>query len=66
MNNKLKKIGAFPGKFLPPHLGHINTILDCAKKCDELLVIVADSEKRTEKICLSCGGERKYTRTNYG
>ena len=51
MDKKIKKIGAFPGKFLPPHTGHINTILDCAKKCDKLLVVVADSEKNSKSLC---------------
>ena len=51
MNNKNQKIGAFPGKFLPPHKGHIETILDCAKKCDKLLVVVTDSEKNSRALC---------------
>ena len=51
MNKKVKKIGAFPGKFLPPHMGHINTILNCAEKCDKLLVVVADSEKNSRALC---------------
>lgn len=51
MNKNVKKIGAFPGKFLPPHIGHINTILECAKKCDKLLVVVADSEKNSRALC---------------
>lgn len=55
MNQQNKKIGAFPGKFLPPHIGHINTILDCAKKCDELLVVVADSKKNSKSLCKKAG-----------
>ena len=51
MNKEVKKIGAFPGKFLPPHIGHVNTILDCLKKCDELLVVVADSKKNSKALC---------------
>ncbi len=51
MDKKVEKIGAFPGKFLPPHTGHINTILECAKKCDKLLVVVADSEKNSRALC---------------
>ena len=49
--DKIKKIGAFPGKFLPPHIGHVNTIKECAKKCDLLLVVVADSEKNSRRLC---------------
>ena len=51
MDNEIKKIGAFPGKFLPPHVGHVNMILDCAKKCDELWVVVADSEQNSRALC---------------
>lgn len=55
MKENNKKIGAFPGKFLPPHLGHVQTILNCSKKCDELLVVVADSEKNSRKLCRDAG-----------
>ena len=51
MEKKVKKIGAFPGKFLPPHIGHLSMILSCAEKCDELLVVVADSEKNSRTLC---------------
>lgn len=51
MKENIKKIGAFPGKFLPPHLGHVQTIRECAKKCDKLLVVVADSEKNSRSLC---------------
>ena len=51
MNKKTKKIVAFPGKFLPPHKGHIDTIVDCAKKCDKLLVVVADCEENSKSLC---------------
>ena len=51
MDKKTKKIGAFPGKFLPPHKGHIDTILDCANKCDKLLVVVADNEQNSKNLC---------------
>lgn len=51
MKENIKKIGAFPGKFLPPHLGHVQTIRECAKKCDELWVVVADSKKNSSSLC---------------
>ena len=51
MDKIIKKIGAFPGKFLPPHIGHINTIIECSKKCDKLLVVVADSETNSRELC---------------
>ena len=50
-----KKIGSFPGKFLPPHLGHVSMIRECAKKCDELWVVVADSEKNSRELCEKAG-----------
>lgn len=51
---KQKKIvGMFIGKFLPPHFGHINQILECAKMCDKLFVVVADSTARSKRICKS-------------
>ena len=51
MEIQTKKIGAFPGKFLPPHLGHVSMIRECAKKCDELWVVVADSKKNSMALC---------------
>lgn len=55
MDKIIKKIGAFPGKFLPPHIGHINTIIECSKKCDKLLVVVADSETNSRELCKKAG-----------
>lgn len=53
--NNIKKIGAFPGKFLPPHLGHISEIEKSAEKCDELFVVVADNTKNSKKLCRDAG-----------
>ena len=47
----LKKIGAFAGKFLPPHLGHITEIENSAILCDELLVVVCDNTINSKKLC---------------
>lgn len=55
MNEQIKKIGAFPGKFLPPHLGHVSMIRECAKKCDELWVVVSDSAKNSKALCAKAG-----------
>lgn len=46
-----KKIGAFAGKFLPPHLGHITEIENSAKLCDELFVVVCDNTQNSKKLC---------------
>ena len=51
MSRKRKIVGAFAGKFLPPHIGHANQIEESAKQCDELYVVVADSDKRSRELC---------------
>lgn len=51
MRQKNKKYGMFIGKFLPPHIGHVDKILECAKLCDYLFVVVADSVTRSKKLC---------------
>lgn len=48
---KKKRIGMFVGKFLPPHLGHLNQILECSAQCDKLFVVVADSTERSKQLC---------------
>lgn len=58
-----KKIGVFIGKFLPPHLGHINQIKKCLEQCDELIVIVADSKKRTKNICKNANIKTVHAKT---
>ena len=55
MDKKIKKIGAFPGKFLPPHIGHVQTIKDCAKKCDELWVVICDNTNNSKSLCEKAG-----------
>ena len=51
MENQTKKIGAFAGKFLPPHLGHITEIENSSKKCDELFVVVCDNTNNSKSLC---------------
>ena len=46
-----KKIGAFAGKFLPPHLGHVTEIENSANKCDELFVVICDNTNKSKKLC---------------
>lgn len=46
-----KKIGAFAGKFLPPHLGHITEIENSAKLCDKLYVVVCDNTNNSKSLC---------------
>ena len=46
----MKKIGAFAGKFLPPHIGHLKQIEQCAALCDELRVVVAENPETCQKL----------------
>lgn len=46
-----KKVGAFAGKFLPPHIGHITQIERAAEYCDKLYVVVADNELNSKNLC---------------
>ena len=48
-------IGMFVGKFLPPHIGHINAIKKAAKMCDTLFVIVGGDEERNKQLCDEAG-----------
>ena len=49
------KIGAFAGKFLPPHLGHVTQIEKCAEYVDKLYVVVAEDAQRSASICKAAG-----------
>lgn len=64
-NNNLnnKKTGIFIGKFLPPHIGHINQIKKCLDYCDELIVIIADSKQRSKTICKNANIKPVYAKT---
>jgi len=37
-------IGAVPGKYFPPHRGHLNQIIRAATQCDKVYVVVSDNE----------------------
>lgn len=43
------KVGVFPGKFLPPHRGHLNAILRASTKCEKLYVVVSQGEDSLDK-----------------
>ena len=51
MASSKKRIGAFVGKFLPPHKGHLDQIEICAQDCDELYVVLADNKFNTKRLC---------------
>jgi len=46
-----KKIGAFVGKFLPPHTGHLREIDKAAEYCDELYVVVTNNDFNSKHLC---------------
>jgi HTH-type transcriptional regulator, transcriptional repressor of NAD biosynthesis genes len=48
------RLGLLPGKFIPPHRGHLMAIINAASKCERLYVIVSDNEINTRKLCTQC------------
>jgi len=46
------KTGVLAGKFLPPHRGHLSSIINSATLCETLYVIVSDNRVMTERLCL--------------
>lgn len=44
-------VGVFPGKFTPPHRGHLNSIINASTRCKKLYVVVSDSPELTKKLC---------------
>lgn len=57
------KTGLFVGKFLPPHIGHLNQILKCKEMCETLFVVVADSKLRSRQICKEANIKTIYAKT---
>ena len=51
----MNKVGVFPGKFLPPHRGHLNSIIQSATQCEKLYVVVSDRKQDTYEICEKYG-----------
>lgn len=47
----MKKIGAFVGKFLPPHVGHESVVEKMIKECDECVVVVSDNPTKSKILC---------------
>jgi len=44
-------IGVFPGKFFPPHSGHLNAIIQAATQVNFLYVVVSDNMELADEVC---------------
>ena len=45
-----KRIGAFVGKFYPPHIGHLSVIDNALKQLDEVYIVISKNELREKEI----------------
>jgi len=45
------KVGVVPGKFLPPHRGHLHAIINAATRAEKIYVVVSDNRHYTKKVC---------------
>ncbi|MBE7074635.1 MAG: hypothetical protein E7376_01475 [Clostridiales bacterium] len=57
MKKQNKKIGAFVGKFYPPHLGHLSVIDYASNILDEVWIIISKNEIRNNQIKNGTGFE---------
>ena len=44
--------GVVPGKFFPPHRGHLNQIIQAATQCKKVYVVVSDNENIAMEKCI--------------
>jgi len=51
VKGKVKRVGAFVGKFLPPHIGHLSVIDKALKECDEVVVVLSDNPEKSKELC---------------
>lgn len=51
------KYGIYVGKFLPPHRGHLYSILHAATLVDKLFVVISDNKEQTRRLCAVDGLE---------
>lgn len=45
-----KRIGAFVGKFYPPHIGHVWAVEQAAKHLDEVYVVISANKIRNQQL----------------
>jgi HTH-type transcriptional regulator, transcriptional repressor of NAD biosynthesis genes len=55
MLDSVMKVGVFPGKFLPPHRGHITAILRAHALCDKLYVVISERTVEDGELCATAG-----------
>ena len=53
----MQRIGAYLGKFYPPHIGHLWAIDTFAKEFDELYIIISKNDIRNQEILKKDGFE---------
>jgi len=51
------RVGAFIGKFYPPHIGHLSVIENVSKKVDELYIVISYNKIRNNEIEKNSGFE---------
>ncbi|MDP4944249.1 MAG: adenylyltransferase/cytidyltransferase family protein, partial [Alishewanella sp.] len=51
----MSKVGVFPGKFLPPHRGHLTAILRAHALCDKLYVVISERSHEDGELCRVAG-----------
>lgn len=53
--DNLPQVGVYFGKFIPPHRGHLNAIINASTLCKKLYVVVSDNIIMTERLCKEAG-----------
>lgn len=53
--DNLPQVGVYFGKFIPPHRGHLNAIINASTLCKKLYVVVSDNITMTERLCREAG-----------
>ena len=47
--------GVYFGRFLPPHRGHLDQIIEASTKCQNLIVVISDNAEQTRALCEADG-----------
>jgi len=47
----MENVGAFVGKFLPPHKGHVKMINLALNYCDKIIVVLSENPRNSQLIC---------------